>query len=181
MVCREKGYLRVVCVVVGCDDEAATSAFDLIQHPPPHEARTDLRATEGFDQATARKLRSMKLIERLGIASLLSDLRYQTSAAAINIVNNQTSFPREQLQHLFQHPSTLAVISDPTARSAEQHRHRSITAFPSLQLSLQATTNQPSCPNNSKVPPRPSMRQQKHTFASSIRKPLPYRYNSSTC
>jgi hypothetical protein len=55
---REKiGHLRFVCVVIGCDDEAATSAFDLTRDPTPHEARTDLRMTEGLDQATARRLR----------------------------------------------------------------------------------------------------------------------------
>ena len=56
---REKtGHLRFVCVVIGCDDEAATSAFDLTRDPTPHEARTHLRMIEGLDQATARRFRS---------------------------------------------------------------------------------------------------------------------------
>lgn len=97
--CEKIGDLRNVCVVVGCDDEAATSAFNLTQSPPPHEARIDLHLTEGLGQATARRLHSRSRLKRLETASLVSDLEDSTSATAINIVNNHMSFPRERLQH----------------------------------------------------------------------------------
>jgi hypothetical protein len=40
---------------------------------------------------------------------------------------------------LFQHPPTHAVISDPTAQSAEQHRHRRTTDISPLKLMLHMT------------------------------------------
>ena len=126
-------YLRVVCVVVGCDDQAATSAFNLTRDPPPHEARIDLHAIEALNQATARRLHPRSRSVRLERSSLVSGLKYQTNATAINTVNNQTSFLRERIQHhssgLLQQPSMRAVKSDTTARSAERRCHwRTITA-----------------------------------------------------
>lgn len=67
--------MRNVCVVVRCDDEAATSAFNLTQDLPPNEARTDLRAMEGLDQATARRLHFKSRLERLERSRLVSGLK----------------------------------------------------------------------------------------------------------
>ena len=84
-------------MVVGCDDEAATSAFNLTRDPPPHEARAELRAIEGLGQATARRLHFRSGFERLETSLLVSDLRYQTSATAITIVEpKHRSYERHQ-------------------------------------------------------------------------------------
>lgn len=103
-----------MCVVVGRDDEAATSAFNLTRDPPPHEARTELRAIEGLGQATARRLHSRSRLERVETSFLVSDRKYQTSATAITLVNSQTS--RLHRSHESHQPSDLLP--------AHQHQRR---------------------------------------------------------